>query len=249
MSDKYKIDGVTVTPGPGGYYELSHSSLGEPEKVRGKEAADARAKAIAAAAETPDGSIPPQPPIDQATAGTPKPGTGGADAPPSEQNNPAPPPAAPPAAPADNEAKFAALQGMFEKQQELIEKLLARPVASVFTDGDSASPDPLAAMPREYKGRVDAKTRAAAKKLGVEYITIVLEENADIPPTGLFVSHNGNPFMIMPGEEVDVPDFLLGVLDDAVMSSPTTDSKTQRILGYRNRSRFPYRRVSEKEAA
>ena len=242
MSDTYKIDGVTITPGPGGYYELSHKSLAEPEKVRGKETADARAKEIAAAAAAPEGSMEPQPPIEQANP----PGTGGADKPPSPTNNPdGAPPVAPPA-PKDVNSQIAALQGLIASQGELIQKLLDRPVTTVTTDGET-NPNALATMPREYKGKVDAKTKAAAKKLGVEYVTIVLEDAADIPPTGLFIGHNGNSFMIMPGEEVDVPDFLLGVLDDAVMSSPQVDSKSQKILGYRSRMRFPYRRISEKE--
>lgn len=252
MSDKYEVDGVTIHPGPGGYYELFHSSLAEPEKVRGKEHAEARAKVIAAAAQVGEGSMAPQPPIEQVTH--PAPGTGGADSPPSPTNNPvdAPPPAPAPAPTkkADPEDAIATLQGLVAQQAEQIERLLARPVTTVTTEGEEASAaDPLRAMPREYSGRVDAKTRAAAKKLGVEYVTIVLEESGDIPPTGLFIGHNGNSFMIVPGEEVDVPDFLLGVLDDAIMASPTVDSKSQKVLGYRSRARFPYRRISDKEAA
>lgn len=100
------------------------------------------------------------------------------------------------------------------------------------------------AIPREYSGQMDAKTKKSLKDAGIEVKTIVLEENESIPPTGLFVGHNGRSYMITPGEEVDVPDFLLGVLNDAVMSAPVVDAKSQKVLGYRNRSKYPYRLVN-----
>lgn len=102
------------------------------------------------------------------------------------------------------------------------------------------------AIPREYSGQMDAKTKKALKDAGIEVKTIVLEENETIPPTGLFLGHNGRSYMIVPGEEVDVPDFLLGVLNDAVMSAPVVDSKTQKVLGYRSRSKYPYRLVNDR---
>jgi hypothetical protein len=214
MSDTYDIDGVTVTPQPGGYYELAHPSLAEAEKVRGKEVADTRAKAIAAAAAPTEGSIPPQPAIE--TVALPEP-------PPSDD--------------------VAELRAMLDAQQAQIAALLARPATTVEVEGEAAVPDPLAAVPREFAGQVDAKTRKAMAKLGVEYVTIVLEEGNDIPPTGLFLGHNGRSYMISPGEPVDVPDFLLGILDHAVMSAPVVDTQTQQIRGYRNRMKYPYRRV------
>lgn len=216
MSDSYLVDGVSVTPQAGGYYELAHTSLETPERVRGKEAADTRAKEIAAAAAPADGDMAAQPPITEAIA------------------------TAPPTADAID---IAALRAVVEAQQEQIKQLLARPATTVEVDGEIAVPDPLAVVPREFTGQVSAKTRKAMSKLGVEYVTIVLEEGSDIPPTGLFLSHNGRGYMISPGEPVDVPDFLLGILDDAIMSSPVVDSKSQKVLGYRNRSRYPYRRV------
>lgn len=76
-----------------------------------------------------------------------------------------------------------------------------------------------------------------------ETTKIILEESDQIPPTGLFISHNGKPYIIQPGVEVEVPTFLLGILDDAVMSSPVVDASTQQVVGYRQRRRYNYRRV------
>lgn len=74
-------------------------------------------------------------------------------------------------------------------------------------------------------------------------IKILLEENDDIPPTGLPLGHNGNTYVILPGEPVEVPEFLLEILDHAVMSAPQVDPQTRRVVGYRDRLRFPYRRL------
>ncbi len=215
MSDTYEIDGVTVTPMPGGYYELKHASLSEPEKVRGQEAAATRAKEIAAAAVPADGSIPAQPSIEDVVPTTP------------------------------STDQVAALTALVEQQSAQIAALLAAQATTVTTEGSgSGQADPLAAVPREFSGQVSKEDRKAAAALGVEYVTIILEEGNDIPPTGLFLGHNGRSYMICPGEPVDVPDFLLNVLDDAIMASPVVDSKSQKILGYRNRMKYPYRRVN-----
>lgn len=74
-------------------------------------------------------------------------------------------------------------------------------------------------------------------------VRIVLEENEDIPPTGLFLGHNGRGFLLQPGQPVDIPRELLGILDNAVMSQPQLDPTTKTIVGYRDRLRYPYRRL------
>lgn len=78
-------------------------------------------------------------------------------------------------------------------------------------------------------------------------VRIVLEENDQIPPTGQFVGVNGVGYLVMPGEPVDVPESVLDVLDNAIMSVPMKDSNDQ-VIGYRDRLRFPYRIVREKKA-
>jgi len=72
---------------------------------------------------------------------------------------------------------------------------------------------------------------------------IILEENDDIPPTGLFVSLNGRAYLIKPGEEVDLPNPVLEILENAVMSTPRVDPQTQQVIGYKNRMRYPFRYV------
>lgn len=72
---------------------------------------------------------------------------------------------------------------------------------------------------------------------------IVLEEDSAIPPTGLYISANGRPYLLMPGVEASVPPEVISVLNDAVVSVPTIDPQTQRVTGYRSRLRFPYRRI------
>lgn len=90
------------------------------------------------------------------------------------------------------------------------------------------------------------KKKPAAKKAAVgmpSTIKIILEENDDIPPTGLFVGHNGRGYLIRAGEPVDVPVHVIGILDAAVMSTPTVDPTTQQVIGYRERMRYPYRKL------
>jgi len=70
-------------------------------------------------------------------------------------------------------------------------------------------------------------------------VRIVLEENDEVPPTGLFLSVNGRGYVLRASEEADVPDFLLEVLDRAVVEVPRTEG--DRVVGYKKRSRFPYR--------
>lgn len=78
-------------------------------------------------------------------------------------------------------------------------------------------------------------------------IRIVLEDNDQIPPSGQFIGVDGTPYMLQANVEVDVPSGLLDVLDNAVMSVPIADPATGQITGYRDRLRFPYRVVRQRE--
>lgn len=76
-----------------------------------------------------------------------------------------------------------------------------------------------------------------------EYKWVILDDNDDIPPTGLFVGHNGTGFLIQTGVPARVPLHVLGVLDDAIMDAPVLDPKTRQVIGYRPRPRYTYREV------
>ncbi len=88
------------------------------------------------------------------------------------------------------------------------------------------------------------KPRAAiSAEGGAKTVRIVLEEADHIPPTGLFVGHNGRGYLLRAGEEMDVPEAVLNVLNDAVMSTPIQDTSSGQVLGYRDRRRYNYRLV------
>lgn len=247
MSESYEINGVTISPAAGGYYDINHKSLNEPERVRGKEKAEQRAVEIAKAAEgsDPEGHIPPQGDLSDLTPaeraqeteavyqGTMRPEDTEAVKDPKEAMD-------------AKDEKIAALEAGLTDMSGKFEQLL-KMLQPVVRTVEQAEGEPESAVPltisRTFDGDMDKDSKAALKKAGIGVTRIVLEEGETIPPTGLFIGHNGRSYVIKPGEEVDVPDFLLGVLDDAVMSAPITDSKTQKVLGYRNRSKYPYRKV------
>lgn len=78
---------------------------------------------------------------------------------------------------------------------------------------------------------------------------IQLEENEEIPPTGQFFGHNGTGFLLKPGEAAYVPNYIIEILDHAIMSVPVVDPTTRRVIGHRDRMRFPYRRIAAPESA
>lgn len=93
-----------------------------------------------------------------------------------------------------------------------------------------------------------AKKPAAKKASGkkeVKRIRIILAKNDDVPPSGLFIGHNGVGYQLKPGKPADVPEFLLGVLDDAVVKRPVVGDNG-RITGFEDSPRFPYQVVRDK---
>ena len=87
------------------------------------------------------------------------------------------------------------------------------------------------------------KKKAVPEAIAKNTIRILLEESDDIPPSGLFLGHNGNTYMIRPGMEVDIPLFLKEVLDHAVITVPQIDPVTKGIVGWRSRQKYAYRVV------
>lgn len=93
-----------------------------------------------------------------------------------------------------------------------------------------------------------AKAKPKAKAASGELVTaeqskrrkIILEENDNIPPTGLFIGINGRSFVLRAGEECLVPLEVLAVLDDAVEDVPRVDGNSN-VVDYRRKMRFPYR--------
>ena len=81
-----------------------------------------------------------------------------------------------------------------------------------------------------------------------DYIKIMLEDTDKIPPTGQFFGINGKTFMLRAGEEARVPIGIIDILDNAVESHPVKDG-SNRVVGNRNRHRFPYRVIREEVEA
>ena len=111
--------------------------------------------------------------------------------------------------------------------------------------GVNLPPEKAAPKPRAKREPVPVpEVKTAAVGMPKDYIRIILDEHDDIPPTGLFVGVNGTGYLIRPGEEVNVPRGVIEVLDNAVAAQPVTDPQTRRVIGYRDRRRFSYRRVA-----
>lgn len=106
----------------------------------------------------------------------------------------------------------------------------------------------------ETAGAGDTK-KPAAKKAGTSKATtgpnevtrtrIILAKNDEVPPSGLFIGHNGVGYKLLPGKEADVPDFLLDILDNAVVKKPVVGDNG-RITGFEDSPRYPYTVVRKK---
>jgi len=87
-----------------------------------------------------------------------------------------------------------------------------------------AAPAPAPAASKTAKAPAAPKAAAAAPVAEVipaaQRVKIILEENDNIPPTGLFIGINGRSYLLRAGEEVDVPVEVIEVLNDAVEDVP-----------------------------
>lgn len=97
-----------------------------------------------------------------------------------------------------------------------------------------------------------APAKRATKKtpIGLPKTTrIILEENDNIPPTGQFFGVNGRSYILKAGVEAEVPQGIIDILDNAVMSAAIIDPETRKVVGYRNAMRYPYRVIRNKASS
>ena len=80
---------------------------------------------------------------------------------------------------------------------------------------------------------------------GAKRIKIRLEQNKEIPPSGQFIGINGVGYLLVPGVDVEVPEFLLDALDAAVEDVPVLDERGN-VAGYQKKTRFPYQNVRDR---
>lgn len=122
---------------------------------------------------------------------------------------------------------------------------------------ESDVPAPIAAPRAQGRGRVQAEPAKKDAVLEGELISskpkwmrehpdaksvrVMFDDVEEAVGGNIFVSINGEAFLIKTGIEVDVPDFLLDHLDNSVTGEPIVDQRTRRVAGYRNVTRFPYR--------
>lgn len=111
-------------------------------------------------------------------------------------------------------------------------------LAAEFADAAEEAPKPKAAPKKRAAPK--KKTSVAAKGNTKK---IILESHDDIPPTGLYVGHNGRGYLIKVDVEVDVPLHILEILDNAKQAMPIIDPDTQQVVAWRERSRYNYRVV------
>ena len=94
------------------------------------------------------------------------------------------------------------------------------------------------AEPAQRRGRPKAAIGLPSR------VKIILEENDNIPPTGLYVGLNGVGYLIRPGREVEVPMGVVDILDHAIETRAVVDPDTNKQVGWRDRQKFPYRKIT-----
>ncbi len=95
---------------------------------------------------------------------------------------------------------------------------------------------------QQQGGATDVAVSQSNAPVGLKKtIAIVCDESPDMPPTGYTVGLNGTCYIIRPGAVVNVPEGVLEVIRHAIQSVPIVDNLSQRVVGYRDRPRIPWR--------
>jgi hypothetical protein len=111
--------------------------------------------------------------------------------------------------------------------------------------GGAEKPAPAVAGDSLKKPSHKKAAPAATAPAKADYVRIKLAHSRDIPPSGLYLGHNGKGYLLKPGVEADVPDFLLDVLDNAVMKTPVTGANGQ-VESWEDQPRFMYSIIRKK---
>ncbi len=98
-------------------------------------------------------------------------------------------------------------------------------------------------LPSNLEDEKETAAQPAAVATMPKRVRIILEDNPKIPPTGQFFGVNGRTYILRSGVPANVPPELIDVLDHAVEATPVIDPDTLKVTGYRQKHRYPYRRV------
>lgn len=110
----------------------------------------------------------------------------------------------------------------------------------------AASPEAKATPAKKTRAKKATPAKATAKDStesdGVKRVWIILQKTDEVPPSGLHLGHNGTGYLLKAGKKAYVPEFLLDILDNAVVKKPIIGDNG-RVSGYEDSPRFPYQVV------
>lgn len=98
----------------------------------------------------------------------------------------------------------------------------------------------------EYEAMRDNRyTKDGGTKVA-KMVKIVIEPSTEVAESGQVpIGHNGAQYLLRAGVEAEVPEFILDILDKAVLNKPVTDPVTKKYTGRLvPQKRFNYRRVA-----
>ena len=136
----------------------------------------------------------------------------------------------------------AAEMAAFREWQAMHIEQVAQETVEAITTGKPV--DALVLSP-EQKVAISESGRAP-KVSDKDRVWIILDDNDEIPPGGQFIGVNGVGYNLIAGVEAFVPRAVCEVLDHAVKSVPVQDQMTKRIIGWKQRKRFPYSVVNKR---